>query len=57
MITDEKASMKLSNLAQKENEEQYTYYHPADNLLKGIHGWDQIINSDRDTLTLNPAKQ
>ena len=40
VITDEKASAELSSLAQKENEDLYTYYCRIEGLLKGIYGRD-----------------
>lgn len=55
-ITDEKKSMELSNLAQKEDENLYIYYQHSKNILNGIHRRDQITNSGRDTITLNSAK-
>ena len=57
VITDEKASAKLSNLAQKEDEDLYTYYRHTETLLKRIHGRDQVTNSDRVIVTLSPVKQ
>ncbi len=57
IITDEKASAELSNLAQKEDEDLYTYYRRTEGLLKGIHGRDQVTNSGGDTVALSPAEQ
>lgn len=57
VITDEKANAELSNLAQKEDEDLYTYYRRTEGLLKGIHGRDQVTKSGRDTVTLSPAEQ
>ena len=57
VIIDEKASAELSSLAQKEDEDLYTYYRRTESLLKGIHGRDQVTNSGRDTVTLSPAEQ
>lgn len=57
VITHEKASAELSNLAQKEDEDLYTYHRRTEGLLKGIHGRDQVTNSGRDTVTLSLAKQ
>lgn len=56
IITDKKASVKLSNLIQNKDEDLYIYYHGIKGLLKGIYGWDQIIHSSRDTIMLSPAK-
>lgn len=58
VITDEKASAELSSLAQKEDEDQYTYYRRTEGLLKRIHGRDQVTNNNgRDTIALSPSEQ
>ena len=57
VITDEKASAELSSLAQKEDEDLYTYYCRTEDLLKGIHGRDQVTNNSRDAIVLSPSKQ
>lgn len=56
MITDEKTSIKLLNLAPKEDKNLYTYYHYIEDLLKEIHRGDQVINSDRNIVMLSPTK-
>ncbi len=57
VITDEKASAELSNLAQKEDKDLYTYYRRTEGLLKGIHGRDQVTNSSKDIVALSLAEQ
>ena len=57
IITDEKVSAKLSLLAQKENEDLYTYYYRTEEQLKGIHGRDQVTNNGRDTIVQSPSEQ
>ena len=57
IITNEKASADLSSLAQKEDEDLYTYYCRTEGLLKGIYGQDQVTNNGRDIIVLNPSKQ
>ena len=57
IITDKKASAELSSLAQKENEDLYTYYYWTEGLLKGIYGQDQVITNGRDIIVLSPSKQ
>lgn len=56
-ITDERASAELLSLAQKEDEDLYTYYRRTEGLLKAIHGRDQVTNNGRDTVILSPSKQ
>ncbi len=57
IITNEKASAELSNLAQNKDENFYTYYYHTNGLLKGIYGRDQVTNSGRDMVVLSPAEQ
>ena len=57
VISDEKASAELSSLAQKKDEDLCTYYRRTEDLLKEIHGRDQVTNNSRDTIVLSPSKQ
>ena len=57
VITDEKASAELSLLAQKEDEDLYTYYCWTEGLLKKIYERNQVTINGRDTIVLSPSKQ
>ena len=57
IITDKKTSAELSNLAQKKDEDLYTYYRRIESLLKRIYGRDQVTNSGKNTVTLSLTEQ
>ena len=56
-IKDEKVGAKLLSLVQKKDENLYTYYCRTKNLLKKIHGRDQVTHNGRDTVTPSSSKQ
>lgn len=50
IITDKKASAKLSYLSQNEDKDLYAYYCYIKCLLKGIYAQEQVTHNGNDTV-------
>ena len=56
-MTNDQTSVELANLAQKKDEDLYTYYCWTERLLKEIHGQDQVTNNGREAVTFSLPEQ
>lgn len=56
-MIEEQASIELSILSQKDDENFYAYYRRTETLLIRISGRDQVSYNGKNTLILNNAEQ